>query len=48
VIVLRAPGSWTPIERSERLRDALALLTSTEVDGAIVVAEPARVRVFRS
>jgi predicted nuclease of predicted toxin-antitoxin system len=46
IVVLRVPNTWSPSERARRLSGALddALLSVTR--GAIVIVEPARVRVL--
>jgi predicted nuclease of predicted toxin-antitoxin system len=48
IVVLRVPNVWTPRERADRLAAALDESTLAKTDGAIVIVEPARVRVLAS
>jgi hypothetical protein len=46
IIVLRVPNAWTPSERARRLANVLDDARLAVLAGAIVIVEPARVRVL--
>jgi predicted nuclease of predicted toxin-antitoxin system len=47
IVVLRVPNAWPPAERAQRLAAALDETLLSAIKGAMVIVEPARVRVLR-